>query len=701
LGSWLEQFHSEFASIDSDTGSVPLLSAIWEVWEACAALNDIEDNIQMDLDDAQRQVEGIAFRSMKEEALKDLEGRQAAHKAARRELKNAQRKVEDCQEGLELNDSEYTLEDLEGLKAKEREAQKEVQCKASDLTEVNQTLWELQESFFPELLEILETTADSAFRCKIPAAERAAFNAKHLPGRQLIHYGQEAVENGEKVVRGAFAGKRCRLKKMLMKSHGMAAFQTEVQWLLKFNNHANNNNGTSSFTVPLQGFFIDGKYGCFHFDDYPANLQQWAVGNVGLEASKFLGVVLNVLRAVEYIHSANFFHGNMKPANILMDDGDHPLLCDFEYGFQVEGAKVEQSASEMYLKVGAKRAFPAPELQKGQLKDPLAIDIFSLGRSIQLILDLAKPEPINAVLSALSELLSRMTCEDPDHRVSAHNAHEWLSNRMLPFGIPVKPQETNKLAPPLNWVMTSSDCTRIARVAVDGMRDEMLKKMRQSDHCRQKPVDDFEIEAVHRIEHAHLWNSYAAKRDSIRAAISAQREAMMGPWPPPLLPPDPAPQMLDASINEVYMFHGCPNDVADSIIQTGFDERLSASSNFYGSGCYFTPQACKALQYSRDKSCSLRRKRCGQLVCRCEGLKYLFYSRIVLGVPFYAPTVDRDLVRPPYQPGQKVLYDSVIANPGIPSKTDNGRQIHREAVVWNHGGLQAYPEYLITLKSRR
>eukprot|EP00972_Heterocapsa_arctica_P019415 2864918-Heterocapsa_arctica.AAC.1 len=59
--------------------------------------------------------------------------------------------------------------------------------------------------------------------------------------------------------------------------------------------------------------------------------------------------------------------------------------------------------------------------------------------------------------------------------------------------------------------------------------------------------------------------------------------------------------------------------------------------------------------------------------------------------------------RPPFQPvalGENpVPYDAVVANPGIPYLSGKVQE-HRECVIWNHAGMQAYAEFVVEIQSQ-
>ena len=64
----------------------------------------------------------------------------------------------------------------------------------------------------------------------------------------------------------------------------------------------------------------------------------------------------------------------------------------------------------------------------------------------------------------------------------------------------------------------------------------------------------------------------------------------------------------------VFLYHGTSADVADVIMQHGFDERLAALQGLYGAGTYFANQSCKAAQYAND-----------------SGVKTMLVTRVTVG----------------------------------------------------------------------
>mmetsp|Transcript_65607 Transcript_65607/g.213636 ORF Transcript_65607/g.213636 Transcript_65607/m.213636 type:complete len:250 (+) Transcript_65607:483-1232(+) len=140
--------------------------------------------------------------------------------------------------------------------------------------------------------------------------------------------------------------------------------------------------------------------------------------------------------------------------------------------------------------------------------------------------------------------------------------------------------------------------------------------------------------------------------------------------------------LLDSALNEGYYFHGTDAESARRIQQFGFDERCS--KGIYGDGVYFTPDACKALQYSKPTG---------------DGSRILILARVLVGDPFFTESrlsTRHPPPRDPLEPG--LLYDSVIARPGPTAGAPGDYQNHTEVVMFN--GAQTYPAYIMRVGLR-
>lgn len=91
------------------------------------------------------------------------------------------------------------------------------------------------------------------------------------------------------------------------------------------------------------------------------------------QAAEWVAAAAEIVRRV---HAAGFVHGDLKPANILVEYGGRVLLSDFGFAF-APGAADSRQRGEV---IGGTPAFLAPELASGtHIQTGPAIDVFGLG----------------------------------------------------------------------------------------------------------------------------------------------------------------------------------------------------------------------------------------------------------------------------------------------------------------------------------
>ncbi len=106
------------------------------------------------------------------------------------------------------------------------------------------------------------------------------------------------------------------------------------------------------------------------------------VSRPAADNEKFM-LMLDIAKGVEYLHSKNVIHRNIKPNNTLVSHGDYSKptakLTDFDLSKFLEEP---YSTSVMSSNVGT-QAFKAPEFflrnEKGQLKYHRSVDVYAMG----------------------------------------------------------------------------------------------------------------------------------------------------------------------------------------------------------------------------------------------------------------------------------------------------------------------------------
>eukprot|EP00884_Botryococcus_braunii_P017042 jgi/Botrbrau1/4020/Bobra.0016s0029.2 len=208
-------------------------------------------------------------------------------------------------------------------------------------------------------------------------------------------------------------------------------------------------------------------------------------------------------------------------------------------------------------------------------------------------------------------------------------------------------------------------------------REEQLRELRWSDEY-ERVLQCFEqfqgiarvrVTHVERIQNAKLWRRYALKREEIADDFGGHP-------------------------NEMWLFHGAHEDVLDSIIEEGFDFRVSRSGSILGHGCYFSITSTYADGYARlpahsdetqiveptdgPKAVSMDEKslQAGHDEAPDGGLDMLL-CRVAVG-RCYCPSVAHQYMRRPPQ-----HYHSTAA-------VVNGSKVY---CIYDNA--QAYPEYWI------
>eukprot|EP00906_Rhabdomonas_costata_P012053 RCo017192 len=210
------------------------------------------------------------------------------------------------------------------------------------------------------------------------------------------------------------------------------------------------------------------------------------------------------------------------------------------------------------------------------------------------------------------------------------------------------------------------------------MAPKLLNLIKASSHPVCKGVDgksciaDLHIKQVLRNQNLTLLSRYRLQQSSILEEKKGHGIPILS-----IQPGVEHHRFLNRDLNEVYLFHGSNPDTATIIARNGFDERVANLGGLFGAGIYFAQEGCKSAQYCRSKD--------------AHGRFCLLYCRVTLGDIFYTDSTLANMRRPPARKDvPTVLYDSVVANPGV---ANGGHQVHRELIVYN--GAQCLPEYII------
>jgi len=158
-----------------------------------------------------------------------------------------------------------------------------------------------------------------------------------------------------------------------------------------------------------------------------------------------------------------------------------------------------------------------------------------------------------------------------------------------------------------------------------------------------------QVIGVDRVQNLAMWQSYAVKRQTILARDKDD-------------PP--------ASLERLWLFHGTNIEVADKIVQQGFNRSFCGkNATLYGKGVYF----------ARDASYS---SSTGYSVPDSKGVQHMFACRVTIG---QCCRGKKDALTPDIRKGH-TLYDTTTDDPG---------SNNNPAIYVTYHDSQAYPEYLI------
>lgn len=178
---------------------------------------------------------------------------------------------------------------------------------------------------------------------------------------------------------------------------------------------------------------------------------------------------LLVLQGVRYLHSHNWVHGDIKPANILIDERLQPYLSDFGSAFNLSRASSAPAAELGWIGTAG---YMAPELLRQESAPSIASDVFALGvtlyellagkrafatdvnEAIQQSLNSKVPKLTGVALASLTDwnaIIQKATAPAPSDRyASAEKMGEDI--RRLLQRLPLQAQRSSRLVQAKKWL---------------------------------------------------------------------------------------------------------------------------------------------------------------------------------------------------------------------------------------------------------
>ena len=177
---------------------------------------------------------------------------------------------------------------------------------------------------------------------------------------------------------GRLSGTKVAVKKVEMARFKTDDLSLREEEIMKCLNHPN--------VIKLISIEILGEFKCFVMELCAASLDNFYKNKYSGPVPSKLNGLLDIARAVDYIHSQNFVHRDLKPANVLIslpNDSGATSLKISDFGFS---KLTSQSGSFSMSGVWGSQNFMAPEILKlsdkemeGRERMQVTSDIFSMG----------------------------------------------------------------------------------------------------------------------------------------------------------------------------------------------------------------------------------------------------------------------------------------------------------------------------------
>ena len=309
------------------------------------------------------------------------------------------------------------------------ESRRRVQAASAELRRATLKLTGELQGFFPEaILFIGQGLPAELGALWQPAQTLDAFDEKHavaVASRNPVW----RVRDGD----AWFAVKEYRLSR----PESLRTCLKEAAIIHRYRHHA---------VVELRGLFQDarGEGGAFYIQ-MPwyehGTLDQWAGGGQLPEWYRVRAVLLDALQGLTHLHSGGVIHGDIKPANILVDARERGRLADFDVsvdtGQRTSAAWMTSVSTAAATARGFTAGFQAPELAAAG-RATRATDMFALGRTVEAVRLRCEPDPSGAVQQEAlgsplrrvaerargqtSALVQALTAAEPCRRPNAEDA---------------------------------------------------------------------------------------------------------------------------------------------------------------------------------------------------------------------------------------------------------------------------------------
>jgi len=228
------------------------------------------------------------------------------------------------------------------------------------------------------------------------------------------------------------------------------------------------------------------------------DLFDFVIGTGGLSEKFSRYFFLQILNAVEYLHSQGYVHRDLKLENILLDQDYNPLLADF--GVSAKLSDLGPVTNKKTERQGTERCM-SPELYAGGTHSPVKDDLYALGNLLFILttryIPFAAPTSANPNFAMLKdhnviEYWTTIECLNPAKTYSHNFKH--LISIMLAYEHSIRPSISEIRAHP--WLQGELPTRDEVKLEFDNRQinainyqiEEAKKRKVQKIACQKQPI---------------------------------------------------------------------------------------------------------------------------------------------------------------------------------------------------------------------